>query len=320
MPALEPTHTSTAPESIAFGIEGYRTRNLGRVVDAMYAPATTFDAWSKRLASTAAQVFEGSLEVSVASTAGRSGLRIDDSSKTLRISGDVADNACVVMSIGYERGRRLFRNERARLLRIALHLENAAFLKITRQVRGTVGWNDRVLVLNDRAPHELWGDLAQGRASLASTDLNASRYFILDAPLSWARHRALTELEANVVRLAAAGRQFKSVADEVRMSAPSVSRALSVAAAKIGVRGTCELLRIAARLTPTSANDQRALVDEELTAAEQEVLALVVAGHSNRAIAALRGRSTRTIANQVGSLLLKTGCASRHVLATRHRS
>ena len=54
MPALEPTHTSTAPESIAFGIEGYRTRNLGRVVDAMYAPATTFDAWSKRVASTAA--------------------------------------------------------------------------------------------------------------------------------------------------------------------------------------------------------------------------------------------------------------------------
>jgi DNA-binding NarL/FixJ family response regulator len=52
----------------------------------------------------------------------------------------------------------------------------------------------------------------------------------------------------------------------------------------------------------------------ELTQAEREVLALIVDGHSNEGIAALRGRSQRTVANQVSALLRKTGLGSRRCL------
>lgn len=54
-----------------------------------------------------------------------------------------------------------------------------------------------------------------------------------------------------------------------------------------------------------------------LSAAEADVLALVVRGHSNRQIARSRQTSERTIANQVASLLRKTGAASRFELIRR---
>jgi len=50
---------------------------------------------------------------------------------------------------------------------------------------------------------------------------------------------------------------------------------------------------------------------QELTAAERSVLEHVVAGASNAAIARARGSSTRTVANQVASLLRKLGARSR---------
>src|SRR5579871_1027018 len=50
----------------------------------------------------------------------------------------------------------------------------------------------------------------------------------------------------------------------------------------------------------------------QLTDAEREVAKLVAAGFTNEAIAQARGTSTRTIANQVASLLRKLGVPSRH--------
>ena len=55
----------------------------------------------------------------------------------------------------------------------------------------------------------------------------------------------------------------------------------------------------------------------QLTSAERAVLARVVRGESNQAIAAARKTSVRTIANQVASLLRKTGAASRFDLIRR---
>jgi DNA-binding CsgD family transcriptional regulator len=49
----------------------------------------------------------------------------------------------------------------------------------------------------------------------------------------------------------------------------------------------------------------------ELTAAQREVLGLVLAGQSNAEIARRRGRSPRTIANQVGSIFRRLGVRSR---------
>ena len=54
-----------------------------------------------------------------------------------------------------------------------------------------------------------------------------------------------------------------------------------------------------------------------LTAAERAVLQHILTGASNEAIASARGTSTRTIANQVASLLRKTGASSRFDLIRR---
>jgi len=51
-----------------------------------------------------------------------------------------------------------------------------------------------------------------------------------------------------------------------------------------------------------------------LTRAEQEVLEGLLRGESNAQIAAARGRSARTVANQLQSLFRKLGVGSRHEL------
>jgi DNA-binding CsgD family transcriptional regulator len=55
-----------------------------------------------------------------------------------------------------------------------------------------------------------------------------------------------------------------------------------------------------------------------LTHAERAVLRRIVRGHSNAAIARARGTSERTVANQVASLLRKTGSRSRFDLIRRY--
>lgn len=54
-----------------------------------------------------------------------------------------------------------------------------------------------------------------------------------------------------------------------------------------------------------------------LTAAEEEVLALVLDGRDNAAIAAVRRTALRTVANQIASIFRKTGVSSRAELAAR---
>jgi DNA-binding CsgD family transcriptional regulator len=54
-----------------------------------------------------------------------------------------------------------------------------------------------------------------------------------------------------------------------------------------------------------------------LTPAEDEVAQLAVGGCSNREIAARRGASVRTVANQLRSIYQKLGVASRYELAVR---
>lgn len=54
-----------------------------------------------------------------------------------------------------------------------------------------------------------------------------------------------------------------------------------------------------------------------LTRAESEVLELLLDGRSNAEIAASRGRSVRTVANQVAALFRKVGVGSRLELHAR---
>lgn len=61
------------------------------------------------------------------------------------------------------------------------------------------------------------------------------------------------------------------------------------------------------------------VLPEGLTDAEISVLMLILAGLSNEEIARARGRSLRTVANQVASILEKSGAASRGELCARCR-
>jgi DNA-binding NarL/FixJ family response regulator len=51
-----------------------------------------------------------------------------------------------------------------------------------------------------------------------------------------------------------------------------------------------------------------------LTDAEREIVAAIARGWSNAEIAAARGTSVRTVANQIATLLRKHGAASRYDL------
>lgn len=56
---------------------------------------------------------------------------------------------------------------------------------------------------------------------------------------------------------------------------------------------------------------------DALTPAEAEVAGLACAGLTNAEIAARRGSSVRTVANQIAAVLRKTGAVSRRELAAR---
>jgi DNA-binding CsgD family transcriptional regulator len=104
----------------------------------------------------------------------------------------------------------------------------------------------------------------------------------------------------------------KWTAYSLGLSESSVSEALSSAACKFGVSSRTRLVAIAAELV---RGDEARDPDVAFTGAEHDVLAMVAHGMSNEAIARARGRSVRTIANQVAALLRKTGAGSRRSLA-----
>jgi DNA-binding CsgD family transcriptional regulator len=63
--------------------------------------------------------------------------------------------------------------------------------------------------------------------------------------------------------------------------------------------------------------EPKSAVASGLSPSEREVLDLVARGASNAEIARERSTSVRTIANQVASILRKTGCSSRFDLIRR---
>lgn len=158
-----------------------------------------------------------------------------------------------------------------------------------------------------------WSALISGTWGLVEqTERGGSRHYsILET--TRARHlRALTEVETQVVELSARGLTGKDVAYALGVTQSRVSKLLSSAALKLGIRTRTELVRLIARLLDTGPTQG---VDAPLTSAERDVLALVRLGWTNTAISKERGRSERTVANQVSSLLHKLQVPSRRALA-----
>ena len=77
------------------------------------------------------------------------------------------------------------------------------------------------------------------------------------------------------------------------------------------------------RIMRTSSFQSMESTIQELTRAERDVLFLVLAGRTNAEIAIVRGRSKKTVANQISQILRKYGVSSRRELCAtlrRHRA
>lgn len=132
---------------------------------------------------------------------------------------------------------------------------------------------------------------------------------------------ALSRRERHILSQVLDGSSSKSIALAVGVSETLVSKILAASALKLGFRNRAALVHFAAlscsRAEPAASSPGSPVqtsLPGDLTPAERGVLALVVAGHSNEEIAALRRRSQRTVANQVSALLRKTGLGSRRCL------
>jgi DNA-binding NarL/FixJ family response regulator len=235
--------------------------------------------------------------------------------------------------------RPLTPHERTTLSRVALHIESGLRLRRRPEVAvALLGANGKLLDADRSAPHgsalesaakaiertrrgrardvadplATWSALVAGRVSLVERSHGSKRYYVvLENPLVSRAARSLTSRESNVVAMAARGMPSKLVAYALGLSPSSVSRSLTAAASKLGLSDSREVLRVASRLVQGAPVE----IDvEALTAAESEILDFVRAGLSNAAIASERGRSARTVENQVAAVLRKTGAASRQSL------
>ncbi|MFT3921011.1 MAG: LuxR C-terminal-related transcriptional regulator [Myxococcales bacterium] len=160
---------------------------------------------------------------------------------------------------------------------------------------------------------KVWNALVEGEWSVVErVDTDGKRlYFAFEnAPQSRA-YRALTPREATVLDQSIQGLPGKYVAYSTGLRSSRVSEHLLSAANKLGFRTRHDLLRVASALRATRRYH---LLAGNLTASEQEVLRLVKLGLSNREIAGERKTSIWTIANQVASLLRKTGVDGRRGL------
>lgn len=159
----------------------------------------------------------------------------------------------------------------------------------------------------------VWKALVEGQWSLVEqVDRDGKRMYLAyeNAPAA-RQYRSLHVREAAVLSHCVQGLSGKQVAYALGIAQTLVSRDLASAALKLGFNGRSDLLRCAAALERTAP----ALVaSEPLSAAEADVLEFVQLGHSNKDIAALRARSVATVANQVSSILRKTGAVSRRAL------
>jgi DNA-binding NarL/FixJ family response regulator len=155
--------------------------------------------------------------------------------------------------------------------------------------------------------------------------------------------RPLTLGEQRVLSAYVEGLSSKRIALELGLARSTVSQRLASATVALGFQSRAELLFCAARSLRVlpSTNGQNALVKakeleqggartllfcfeiadaplpEVLTRAEREVVHEVLAGKSNAAIAAARGASRHTVANQLAKIYRKLRVGSRWELMSR---
>jgi DNA-binding NarL/FixJ family response regulator len=173
--------------------------------------------------------------------------------------------------------------------------------------------------------------LLDGRLRLVSQQDHDSGGYVLGFSAATV---PLSKRERSTLAAAETGVANKVVAIEQSLACSTVSESLQTAISKLGFASRAEFVKVMAYLRNASpAADVRAVgagapcwvflpaesldVDLRLTAAEREIVAGVLSGRSNAAIAQARRTSTRTVANQLAAIYRKLGVFSRWELAAR---
>lgn len=187
-----------------------------------------------------------------------------------------------------------------------------------------------------------WDHVISGRwAPIDSFECDATQYVIAQRNTPDAQRRnALTKREQAVLAAAAQGVSNKCIAYDQEISQASVSTILARMRERLNARTAAELARLLwvlrpADYQPTSTSIGHWVIDSQeyvtfsrapaetasvagLTASERMVFQAVIAGFSTGAIAAMRGSSERTLANQLGSIFRKLNVGSRAEMRARY--
>lgn len=185
---------------------------------------------------------------------------------------------------------------------------------------------------------ESWRALVDGRWSLVDRfDSDGKRFVVaLKNDQDILDPRGLSDREEQVAERIGLGRSTKEIAYELGLSLSAVSMAVGSARRKLGFDSRTELASffspngMRVRLSETALAGEpmlvgaQPLIDEAIAAvlspAEHEVAKALLAGSTSADVAARRGTSERTVANQIASIFSKLGVNSRIELAARLRA
>ncbi len=246
-----------------------------------------------------------------------------------RLRGRLGTSRAALEAVVSRKGRVVSAEGEAAERRNLVRLEQAA--RSIDRARGSLRY---------RAPMEameLWKGLVAGRWSLIErVEADGARVLVAHQNAPHLRDpRGLSARESAVVELAMTGASNKQIAYALGLSAATVSGHLASAQAKLRVSSRAELIGLGlARMRAEAGRtrvgedelgmlvleaeaetiDEPLKLDERLTGAERDVARLVARGMSNAAIAAQRGSSVRTVANQLASIFGKLGVFSRSEL------
>jgi DNA-binding NarL/FixJ family response regulator len=240
-------------------------------------------------------------------------LRAATSGDLIRMLGHPTRGLSFVLWSGVADRGQVSARTRDALHRIRIHVETGLRLRAfsAAEAVATISPDGRI----DRNDARLaWQALISGRWSLAERiESDGKReYLAFENPPCSVAYRELTENERAAVDLCGEGLSSKHVAYALGIAESSVSRHLNLAALRLGFRDRTALVRFAGQVTRSGPMTSDRLAS--ITQAERSVLQMICQGKSNRAIADARGASERTVANQVVSLLRKTGAPNRRVL------
>lgn len=182
---------------------------------------------------------------------------------------------------------------------------------------------------------DVWEALVDGRWSLVDRfDSDGKRYIVaVQNDPAHPDPRGLTERERQVAELAGLGRSAKQIGYALGVSNSAITNCTARIQEKLGLSSHVELVSffspsgLRRKLAEAAVAGERLLIcaypliDErsvkDLTEAECQVTAHIVAGTTNADIARRRGVSEYTVANQVQAIFRKLQVRSRSELAAR---